>query len=46
MGWMEVKEKEGSRVSHRFQNRETERVVVLFTEMRKLVEEQKEIICG
>lgn len=41
-----MKEKQESRVSRRFQNRETERVVVPFTEMRKLVEERKEIIYG
>lgn len=33
-------------MSRRFQNRETERVVGPFTEMRKLVEERKEIIYG
>ena len=33
-------------MSRRFQNRETERAVGPFTEMRKLVEEQKEIIYG
>ena len=41
-----MKEKQGSRVSRRFQNRGTEGVVVAFTEMRKSVEEQKELIYG
>lgn len=42
----EVKGKQGSRVSPRFQNRETEWVVGPFIEMRKLMEERKEFIYG
>lgn len=41
-----MKEKQGSSVSRRFQNRGTERVVVPFTEMRKSVEERKRSFMG